>query len=200
MTGDVVTIAAGEGKAVSLERGQSIRIIEAFGAQVVDTWAFNSGDMSEFMSMSHSRSCLERLAPKVGDALYTNRRRPILSLVEDTSPGTHDTLLSACDLERYRLLGCSSDYHRNCVDNLKSALAPLGYDNPPKPDPLNLFEHVSCSADNKLRIEPPHSVIGDYVVLHAEMAVIVVMSACPMDMVPTNGKDMRPKAVQYEVL
>ena len=42
----------------------------------------------------------------VGDVFVTNQRRPILTLLEDTSPGVHDTLMSACDRYRYDLLGC----------------------------------------------------------------------------------------------
>ena len=49
--------------------------------------------------------------------MVTNRRRPILKIMEDTAPGTHDTLLAACDryCYRYELLGCK-EYHRNCAD------------------------------------------------------------------------------------
>src|SRR5438105_10448182 len=52
---------------------------------------------SEFMSMEHARVAMGRILPKVGDTLVTNRRRPILTLIEDTSGGVHDTLLAACD-------------------------------------------------------------------------------------------------------
>lgn len=200
MSHEAITIAAGTAKAVLLNRGQHIKIIEAFGPQVVDTWAFAATNTQEFMSMSHTRSCNERLTPTVGDLLYTNFRRPLLKMTEDTTPGIHDTLLSACDVDRYRLLGCTRSYHLNCVDNLKAALDTLGYDITVRPDPLNLFEHVTCTSDGKLQIEPPAIVIGDYVVLRAEAPAIVVLSACPMDMVPTNGSDMIPKAVQYQVM
>jgi len=53
----------------------------------------------------------------MGIEMVTNRRRPILKIMEDTAPGTHDTLLAACDryCYRYELLGCK-EYHRNCAD------------------------------------------------------------------------------------
>ena len=199
MLQEVAVIAAGTAEAIPLSLGQHIKIIEAFGPQVVDTWAFNATNVQEFMSMAHTRSCNERLTPAVDDYLYTNFRRPILKLVEDTTSGIHDTLLSACDAERYRLLGSMSSYHSNCSDNLKTALDTLGCTLAVTPDPLNLFEHVTCSPNGKLRIEPPTVVSGDYVVLRAEMAIGVVLSACPMDMAPTNGSDMMRKAVQYQV-
>ena len=58
---------------------------------------------------------------QVGDVLVTNKRRPILTLVEDTSPGVHDTCMSACDIYRYRGLGCE-EYHDSCTDNLYKGL------------------------------------------------------------------------------
>ena len=80
--------------------------------------------------MEHSRVALGRIIPEVGDGLVTNRRRPILTLVEDTSGGIHDTLFAACDRWRYEMLGCT-EYHENCTDNLAAALATLGL-TPPK--------------------------------------------------------------------
>ena len=85
-------VPARQGRAVSLKAGQSIRIVNTHGHQVVDTWAFNAQDLNEFLSMEHMRAAIDRVRPKPGDKLVTNKRRPILTLVEDTSPGAHDTL------------------------------------------------------------------------------------------------------------
>ena len=81
------TIPARKGKADRLDRGQLVRVINTHGQQVVDTWAFNAADLSEFMSMEHTRTALTRVMVATGDALVTNRRRPILTIVKDTSPG-----------------------------------------------------------------------------------------------------------------
>ncbi len=35
--------------------------------------------------MEHTRPGILKVIPRVGDALLTNRRRPILTVVEDTS-------------------------------------------------------------------------------------------------------------------
>ena len=122
--------------------------------------------------MEHSRSTLEKLMPAVGDSMVTNRRRPILTVVEDTSPGVHDTLLSACDAERYRLLGCPGD-HANCADNLLHALAAEGIPGDRVPSPWNLFENVTVGGNGALEIQPPLSKPGDYVALRAEMDVLI---------------------------
>src|SRR3989337_1465150 len=98
-------IPARRGKATHLRCGQSIRIVNTHGSQVVDTWAFTAGMMTEFMSMEHTRATLTKMIPQAGDGLYTTRRRKILTMTEDTSRGDHDTLMAACDSERYMLLG-----------------------------------------------------------------------------------------------
>ena len=80
----MIEIPARRGKAVRLSRGQRARVVNTHGQQVVDTWAFVAGDLHEFMSMEHSRVAMGRIIPAAGDALVTNRRRPILTLTEDT--------------------------------------------------------------------------------------------------------------------
>ncbi|HJS96917.1 MAG TPA: urea carboxylase-associated family protein, partial [Solirubrobacteraceae bacterium] len=108
-------LPARQGVAVPLRAGQRLRIVNTHGGQVVDTWALARPDASEYLSMEHTRTSLGKLMPAAGDHLYSSRRRPLLTLVEDTSPGTHDTLIAACDPERYRLLG-ADDGHANCAD------------------------------------------------------------------------------------
>src|SRR5690606_17619464 len=130
--------------------------------------AFADPDLSEMLSTEHTRSCLERLTPRIGEAFYSNRRRPMLTLITDTSPGTHDLLLSACDQQRYTLLG-HPEPHRNCVDNLIEALGELGLQAPEIPTPVNLFEKVAIGHDGSLAIEPPTAVKGDSVTLEALM-------------------------------
>ena len=78
----MIEIAARRGKATRLSAGQSVKIVNTYGQQVVDTWAFRVADIGEFMSMEHTRIAIGRIIPKLGDALVTNRRRPILRLVE----------------------------------------------------------------------------------------------------------------------
>jgi len=194
-----ITIPARRGKTVPLKRGQHIKVINTHGQQVVDTWAFNSAALSECMSMEHTRTALSRIRVRVGDSLVTNQRRPILTLVEDTSPGVHDTLIAACDRYRYALLGCTT-YHDNCTDNLAAALAELRLQTPETPSPWNLFMNIPVQADGSLSFEPPVCKPEDYVLLRAELDCVVAFSACPQDMVPINGVACRPTEVHIELL
>jgi len=194
---ETIEVPARSGKAVKLQAGWSVKLINTLGSQVVDTWAFNADDLTEHMSMEHTRVMIGRVNPRKGDLLYSSRRRPLLKMIEDTSPGVHDTLRAACDPVRYKLLG--HENHASCAENLKAALQALGLRAPHSPCPLNMFENCPVGDDGKLVVVPPPVKAGDYVVLTAEVDSIVVFSACPMDIFPTNGPDCRPKPVAYQV-
>ena len=196
---DLVTIPARRGKAAFVAAGQTVRIVNTHGAQVVDTWAFSRHDLSEFMSMEHSRTAMLRLRPRIGDALVTNHRRPILTLTEDTAGGVHDTLIAACDSYRYEGLGCT-EYHDNCTDNLAVALAELGLTPPETPSPLNLFMNIPWTVDGAVSFDPPVSTPGSHVALRAEMDVVIAFSACPQDILPINGTARRPTEAHFAIL
>ena len=198
MTADLIEVPARTGKAVKLAKGASVKLINTLGSQVVDTWAFNAHDLAEHMSMEHARVMLGRVNPRKGDQLFSNRRRPLLKMTEDTTPGVHDTLRAACDPVRYKLLGFEE--HASCADNLVRALAELGLKAPHSPCPLNMFENCPVGADGTLVVVPPPVKAGQYVVLMAEIDAVVVFSTCPMDVFPTNGPDCTPKPVAYQVL
>jgi uncharacterized protein YcgI (DUF1989 family) len=126
------TIPARKGAAVHLSKGKSIKIINTHGTQVVDTWAFTTSTATstmtppalQYLSMQHTRASLNRIRPNGGDTLTSNERKPMLTMVEDTT-GVHDTLISACDRWRYEELGFKG-YHDNCADNMDAALQSLG--------------------------------------------------------------------------
>jgi uncharacterized protein YcgI (DUF1989 family) len=194
-----VLIPARKGKAAFVRAGQRIKVINTFGQQVVDTWAFNRADLAEFMSNEHTRSHITKVIPGVGDAMRTNRRRPILTFVEDTSGGIHDILMAACDRYRYELMGCQ-EYHDNCTDNLAAGLAELGVEPPETPSPLNLFMNIPVHRDGALSFDPPVSTPGSYVTLRAEMDLVIAFSACPQDLLPINGVDGKPTAAHFAIL
>lgn len=192
-----------------LHAGQSIKVIDSSGGQVIDTWAFtipSTPAFPRYMSMTHTRSTLQKLLPSVNESFLDNRRDPILTIVEDTSPGAHDVLYAACSPERYLQLGGHKD-HDNCADNLRSAVQQctepsfshvVGFlESGWMPDPLNLFMKVNING-TKLQCLDPDSKAGNYIVLKAEQECIVIMSACPMDLSACNGGE--PSSAAFEVL
>ena len=198
MTDALQILAARTGVAVRLRAGEVITVANPAGSQVVDTWALSAADPSEHLSMQHTRAALLRLVPRVGDTLVSNLRRPFLTLLEDTSPGVHDTLIPACDPERYRMLGAGPD-HASCHDNFQTAVRAAGLVPPPVPAPLNLFMNVPWTVEGLLAFAPPTSSPGDHVRLRAEVDLVVVLSACPQDLVPVNGSAQVPREICYGV-
>jgi uncharacterized protein len=192
-------IPAREGRAVRLTAGALIEVVNTHGTQVLDTWAFAASGPLEHLSMEHTRSVNSRWRVGVGSVLVSSRRRPMLTLVEDTSPGVHDTLLCACNPEIYRELGCEEG-HASCEANLHEALAQVGLSVPFTPGPLNLFMNVPLTPDGTLDRLPPVSRPADRVVLRAAMDLWLVFSACPQDVTPINGALRTPMDAHYRVI
>jgi len=198
MSGELMIIPARRGKAARVRAGQHVRVVNTHGTQVVDTWAFSAQDPTEWMAMDASRAWFMKLAATIGDSFLTNRRRPILTLVEDTAGGRHDTLMAACDAERYGLLGVKG-YHDNCRDNLHAALAELGLKVPATPSPLNLFMNIPWTPEGALAWAEPVSPPGSYVRLRAEMDLVIAFSACPQDILPINGVTGKTTEAHFSV-
>ena len=193
-----IVIPARRGKAARAAKGQTVRVVNTHGAQVVDTWAFNPEDMDECMSMEATRATVLKMHLGVGDAFYSNNRRAMMTILKDTSPGVHDTLMAACDNYRYGLLGCT-EYHDNCTDNLHAALDALGVKAPKTPSPLNLFMNIPWTAQGSLSFEAPLTKPGNFIAMRAEMDLIVAFSACPQDILPINGELREPVEAHFEI-
>jgi hypothetical protein len=141
---------------------------------------------------------IRKLFPQPGDPVLTNRRRPVLSVVEDTSPGRHDMLYAACDPARYASLGAAVS-HRSCAGNLAEALRGRGLEMTAVPQPLNIFMDVRAEPDGTLVSAPASSRPGDYIAFRATQDCLVVLSSCPMDIVPISSGGITPLELQvYE--
>ncbi|MDQ2064763.1 urea carboxylase-associated family protein [Xinfangfangia sp. CPCC 101601] len=196
--GMVYEVPARQGRAFRLKAGQVARLTNHQGQQVGDFWAFSAEDRREFLSMEHMRPTLRKLTPRPGDALITNKRRALLEMLEDTSPGVHDTLIAACCQHRYTELG-HPDPHDNCSDNLRMAMAAIGAPIGEIPCPFNLWMNTPPRADGGIDWLAPVSKPGDYVRLRAVRDAILVLSCCPMDLSPINGDAKSPKGLQVMI-
>ncbi len=186
-----IEIPAREGHAVRLSAGDRVRVIDPVGEQVADTWAFRADDIREYASASHTRAFIDRLFPLPGEPFVTNRRRPILTLLEDRSPGRHDMLIAACDPSRYEGLGVEG-WHASCQENLQLAMAELGYEDIEIPQPINLFMDIPVLEGDRLAWRAAGTAPGDHVVLRAEVDLVLAVSACPQDIVVINGGTPTP--------
>lgn len=136
-----IEIPAESAASVTLKSGQTCRIVNTEGGQVVDTWAFSLSDLDEYLSMEHSRSANYKLLFEPGDQLVSNHFNPILLMVDDTSPGYHDTLHAACSAGSNRFYQSSREYP-NCQNNLIAQMSDRGHHLVHVPCPWNLFEHA----------------------------------------------------------
>ena len=194
---ETIHVGAREGRAVEVARGGVFRVVDSEGGQVADMFAFNAEDVSEHHSAMHTRAAVDRLFPRVGESFFTNRRRPILTLERDDSPAVHDMLIAPCDPERYEGLGVAG-WHASCQENLELAMSRLGHEGICIPQSMNLFMNIPVREGGELGWEPASTRPGDSVTLAAEIDCVVVVSACPQDIVPINNGN--PTAIAIELL
>jgi uncharacterized protein len=176
-----------------LNSGQLLKIIDPTGEQVSDLTAFSLADKREWLSSGRTIDYANTIYITKGHALYSNRSRPMLTIIEDTV-GRHDFLLTPCSPETFKIIYDNHEYHPSCFENLSKNLAPFGIAPDMIPTTLNVFMNVVVEASGKLRIDPPPSRAGDFLLLRAEMDLIVGATACSAEM--SNNYSFKPIDVE----
>ena len=188
-------IAPRSGVAFTLNRGQRLTVIDPQGEQVADLLAFNRADTAEAISSGRSLDYASRLFLSTGDALYSNRSRVLLRIVEDMV-GRHDFLLTPCSADTFRIIYGDTAPHRGCFGNLAAALAPFGIGPDQIPVAFNVFMNVAVDGETgALRVDPPRSRAGDRVVFEAEDDLVIGLTACSA--LQSNNYAFKP--IHYEV-
>jgi uncharacterized protein len=190
-----VTVTPQSGQAVSIGRGEQVRVIDVDGHQVGDIWAIDATQPGRWLSASHTRDRCERMFPAIGEAFRDQRGEPILELIADTSPGIHDMLFPACDRWMYESRGLPG--HPNCRDNFLTAAASAGIALPVVPDPVNVFQNSAPQADGSLLIGAAASRPGDAITCLALHDLVLILTACAVDYPPLNNG--RCTALRIEV-
>ncbi len=182
-----ITVPGSHAKAVLVKANHTVEVVNTHGTQVVDFWAVRADRPEIALSMQHSRVKWLNMRPHPGDSILDDERSAVMTLLADTSPGVHDTLIAACDPHRYAQLGAAPG-HRSCAVNFAEALAAHNITRSAHvPAPLNLFMNIPWDPSGNLLFLPTVSAPGDSVTFRAEVDLFVVASACPMDIVPING-------------
>jgi hypothetical protein len=176
-----------------LVRGQHLKIIDPRGEQVSDLAAFAREDVSEWLSSGRTIDYANTIYLTTGHLLYSNRSRPMFSIVEDTV-GRHDFLLTPCSPDTFRLLYDHHDDHPSCFENLTKNLSGFGVTPDMIPTTFNIFMNVSVLQSGELRIDPPSSRPGDHILLRAEMDLIVGVTACSAE--KSNNYSFKPIDVE----
>jgi hypothetical protein len=167
-------------------------VTDVDGGQCADLWVFSAEDPAESLSAPHSRVHMAAIYPEVGWTFVTSRRRPILRFAEDTSPGRHDCLVAACDSARYEQLGAGPG-HASCEENLRAEASKQGIPVTYAPQPINVFANFRVHDGGRLELEECVTQAGDAATFELLMDGIVVLSACPQDIIafqPGGPSDM----------
>ena len=165
-------------RAFELDAGDTLVVIDPEGQQVSDVVAFSRDDLREHLSSGRSIDYASRLWLTTGNVLYSNRSRPMFTIVEDTC-GRHDFLLAPCSREMFAILYGETEPRPGCEGNLVDALVhwDIGVDR--IPTAFNVFMHVEMNdKTGVIEVRPPRSRAGDYVRLRAEMAMVIALTAC----------------------
>ena len=174
-----VEVPAYAGAWINVDAGQIVRLTDVEGCQVGDLFAVATADHNEFLSPSVTRLNNGNIFPRIGEAFFTCADRPVLTFLEDTSPGQHDMLYASCNDAWYRSRGMPD--HKNCRDNYFAAARDASIDHVIQPDPVNIFQNTPPKPDGSFFIGVTLSGPGDYVALRAELACIVIVTACSSD-------------------
>ncbi len=177
------------GVAFTIDAGQILTVTDPMGRQVADLLAYAAGDIGEVISSGRTLDYANKIYLTTGDVLYSNRSRPMLTIVEDMV-GRHDFLLTPCSKDTFRIIYGDTDPHRGCFGNLAAALAPYGVTEDMIPVAFNCFMNVPVDADGTFEVLPPLSRAGDYIRFRAEMALVIGLTACSA--LQSNGGSFKP--------
>jgi uncharacterized protein YcgI (DUF1989 family) len=184
------------GVAFELKRGERLKVIDPQGEQVADLVAFNRHDVGEAISSGRSIDYASKIWLGTGDPIYSNRSQVMLRILEDTV-GRHDFLLSPCSADMFRIIYGDARPHRGCLGNLAEALAPYGIGPDDIPTAFNVFMNVPIDpATGEIRVEPPLSQAGEYIVFEAQMDLLIGLTACSAG----QSNNFAYKPIRYEVL
>lgn len=192
---NVIRIAPQSGVAFKLRRGEVLRVIDPFGEQVSDLFAFMDGDSSCSLSSGRSIDYASKIYLSTGDVLYSNDSRKMFAIVAD-SVGRHDFLLTPCSQEMFELLYGHKGHHPSCFENLCRSFAPFGIRPEQISTTFNIFMKVDVDARGVVTVAPPASQAGDCIDLRAEMDLICALTACSAE--KSNNDSFKP--IDYAVV
>jgi uncharacterized protein YcgI (DUF1989 family) len=184
-------LAPQTGTGFTLRAGQELTVIDPTGGQVSDLFCLAAGEHGEWLSSGRTIDYANSIYVTTGTTLYSNRSRPMLTVVEDTC-GRHDFLLTPCSQETFDLLYPEFEgaYHPSCFENLVGGLAQFGVAPDQISTTLNIFMNVWPEPGGELHIDPPTSVAGDRFTVRAEMDLHVGLTACSAE--KSNGGTCKP--------
>jgi urea carboxylase-associated protein 1 len=187
------TVAARGKWSARLEPGQTLTLIDTKGQQAIDFLCYSAELPLDRINIPNTVKLNKSLYITKGSKIYSDHARVMMTVLDDTC-GYHDTLAGCCSCEidkvRYGVVKTES-----CRTNFIAELAKWAMGPSEIVSNINFFMRVPFTADGDIVIADGVSKAGDYVVLKAEMPVIVVISNCPQQHNPAAGFEPTPVEV-----
>ena len=187
------TVAAKVSWSARLEPGQTLTLIDTMGQQAIDFLCYSAELPLDRINLPNTVKLNKSLYITKGSKIYSDHAREMMTVIADTC-GYHDTLAGCCSCEidkvRYGVIKTES-----CRTNFIAELAKWAMSPSEIVSNINFFMRVPFTADGDIRIAEGISKAGDYVVLRAEMPVLVVISNCPQQHNPAAGFEPTPVEV-----
>jgi uncharacterized protein YcgI (DUF1989 family) len=189
---ETIDIPGYQGRAVEVRNGDRVRITDVEGCQIGDLFLIARDDPMEIFSPALTRLVNFTPFPRVGESFISSRRRPMVTLIADASPGRHDMTFAPCDPDFYRTLGAGAD-HPSCRSNFEHAMRVIGRKIPVYPDPVNVFQNTPIDIQGNYVLGQTLTKPGDYIDLRCEMDLVIALTACSTDVAlegvqPIGGK------------
>jgi urea carboxylase-associated protein 1 len=183
---------------VTLQAGQTMRIVDLESQQAVDALFYNAHDTTERYSAQDTLAAQAARGGKfyleTGAVLLSNEARPMVTITADTC-GFHDTNAGACSCESNTVrFGHETRFMHACRENFLAELGKYGMGKRDLVSNVNFFMNVPIRPNGELTVDDGVSEPGGYVDLRAEMDVLVLISNCPQVNNPCNG--FRPTPIR----
>ena len=198
-----VIVPAREYLALTIKKGQTLRLIDLEGHQVIDVIFFNLNDLEERSSCVLTCLFNKTLHITKGHYIFSQKANKMFKIIEDkvsmrgpTGGFTGGYCSDDLNYVRFGIRGT-----RNCRDNFAMALTPYGLTKKDFNEDccaslfMNLCEDTNGVWETRECVSEP----GDYMDLQAEVDCLVAISNCPSDRTPCNAFNPTPiKVVVYE--
>jgi uncharacterized protein len=187
-------LADGVGWTHVLETGETLRIVDLWGNQAVDTLFFDAGDYANRYSAVDTLREQGSAYLTLGSRLLALDCQPLVTIVGDTC-GRHDTLGGACSQESNVVRYGEHTRHMHACRNtfLTQAVGwGRGLEKRDLSANVNFFMNVPLTPGGGLEFADGISAPGKYVELRADRDTLVLISNCPQLNNPCNGYDPTP--------
>ncbi|RWR49300.1 DUF1989 domain-containing protein [Sinirhodobacter ferrireducens] len=175
-----------------VKQGQTIRIIDSYGQQAIDTLLYNAADTAERYSSQDTMRVQNGAYIEKGTQLISSEGNVMATIIAATS-GRHDTNAGCCSRESNTVrFGHETSYLHACRENFILEFSKYGMTKRDIVPNLNFFMNVPISQNGAMTIDDGISHPGDYIEMEAAMDLLVFISNCPQINNPCNGFDPTP--------